>query len=513
MADTISLGYRVIMGLGDESAWGTEAVATQRVPLISTTLDGNPALLRSVTLEGRYAERPPDQGNIVTGGDLVEQLRYSLGNLLLKHTFGSLVSGVYTLGSRRGLGLTIAVDKQISVSTFTGGKIGQFVLASTLERVSATYTVQARQDNRASVLNTQAVLQALEDCNDNVLHRHLNWRVGTQAAALTSLNEVAVPSWTWTLARPIDQVFTNEGQSEIEAADNGFPTCTIAFPTARHISNQWKDWQDAFTPLQARAFFTDPASARRFEILFPSVYIQSDPVPVAGPGVLTDTITLHATEGLSCYTSTFISALASDNSLNIAASVAATNTLTLDTQPTAGDTDTIGGKLYTWDANGALVNTNGHIEIGATLGASQTNKRNAVNLTGTPGTGYAAAMTINPSVSLGAFVANVATLTAKTAGAAGNSIGTTETFTAVTNIFSSATLTGGSGDGSAFPLAFRTADARISGFATPGNNGNAVVVSWTANKLVLSGMTLADEAVGPTVAVDIRNPMVVMIET
>lgn len=42
----------------------------------------------------------------------------------------------------------------------------------------------------------------------------------------------------------------------------------------------------------------------------------------------------------------------------------------------------------------------------------------------------------------------------------------------------------------------------VSGFATAGNNGRAVVVSRTASKLIVSGLTLANEAAGQTVSLD-----------
>ncbi len=87
-----------------------------------------------------------------------------------------------------------------------------------------------------------------------------------------------------------------------------------------------------------------------------------------------------------------------------------------------------------------MTNVDGNIEIGGTLAISQQNLVNAVNLTGTPGTGYAAAMTQNQSAEAGDFVSNNSIIEAHSPGVAGNSIATTETFTAVTNIFDAATL-------------------------------------------------------------------------
>jgi hypothetical protein len=109
----------------------------------------------------------------------------------------------------------------------------------------------------------------------------------------------------------------------------------------------------------------------------------------------------------------------------------AQGTLTMDTQPTALDTHTIGTKVYTWQASGA--NADGELNIGADLAAAKVNFVAAVN--GTDGINDP-----HPDVSAAAFATDVCTITARRAGALGDLIATTETFTAVTNIFNATTL-------------------------------------------------------------------------
>jgi hypothetical protein len=122
----------------------------------------------------------------------------------------------------------------------------------------------------------------------------------------------------------------------------------------------------------------------------------------------------------------------------VGAAVAAQGTLTLDTNPTNGDTMYVGSKSYTFQST--LTNVDGNVKIGATLGDTKASLVAAFDLSGTGGVDYAATTTAHPTVDISAFAGNVATLTAKTAGAAGNSIATTETFTAGTNVFNGATL-------------------------------------------------------------------------
>ena len=109
--------------------------------------------------------------------------------------------------------------------------------------------------------------------------------------------------------------------------------------------------------------------------------------------------------------------------------------LTLDTKPTAGDTMTIGNKVYTWVAL-AGDDQDGEISVGADLAAAKVNMVAAIN-------GTAGFNTPHPQVSAAAFSSHACTITALVGGTAGNAIATTETYTAGTNVFASATLTSG----------------------------------------------------------------------
>ncbi len=118
--------------------------------------------------------------------------------------------------------------------------------------------------------------------------------------------------------------------------------------------------------------------------------------------------------------------------------VEAQGTLTIDTKPIAGDTMTVDAKVYTF--KDTITAADGDVFIGALLADSQANIVAAFNLTGVAGTDYGSGMTYHPTVSIAAFAADDAVLTAKTGGTAGNSIATTETFDEGTNVFDAATL-------------------------------------------------------------------------
>lgn len=109
--------------------------------------------------------------------------------------------------------------------------------------------------------------------------------------------------------------------------------------------------------------------------------------------------------------------------------------LTIDTQPTAGDTMTIGTKKYTFVAVGAD-DADGEISVGAGAAEAKTNIVAAIN--GTDGHN-----TPHPEVTAAAFNSNNCTITALVGGTDGNGIASTETYTANGNVFATAKLANG----------------------------------------------------------------------
>lgn len=153
----------------------------------------------------------------------------------------------------------------------------------------------------------------------------------------------------------------------------------------------------------------------------------------------------------------------------------ASQSLTVDTRPTAGDTMTIGTNLYIFVPIGTA-NEDGEISIGADLPGAKVNIVAAIN--GTDGYNVA-----HPLVTASNFSGNVCTITAKVGGTVGNSIATTETFTAGTNIFGGATLSGGANCSAANTGAELLAtinDNDTQGVAATANGNNVVLTADVA---------------------------------
>lgn len=161
---------------------------------------------------------------------------------------------------------------------------------------------------------------------------------------------------------------------------------------------------------------------------------------VAATGVLTLTGVVIDTETVTIGADVYefaADAAQSVTGANIAVDIEASatksqGTLTVDTQPTAADTMTIGAKVYTFTADGTAA-ADGDIDVGTDLADAKLNIVAAIN--GTDGIN-----TAHTSVSAAAFATNDCVITALIGGVAGDSIATTETFTAVSNVFDAATL-------------------------------------------------------------------------
>ncbi len=152
---------------------------------------------------------------------------------------------------------------------------------------------------------------------------------------------------------------------------------------------------------------------------------------------------------------------------------AATGTLTVDVQPTAADTFTIGEKTYKFVAVGAA-KEDGDVSVGADLDGAQAAIVAAVK--GTDGINKP-----HPLVTISAFVTDVATVTALIGGTAGNAVATTETFTAGTNVFSGAVLASGANSSAANAITAFVAAVTNKGTQMVGATGTSSAVTITAN--------------------------------
>jgi hypothetical protein len=159
--------------------------------------------------------------------------------------------------------------------------------------------------------------------------------------------------------------------------------------------------------------------------------------------------------------------------------------LTIDTNPIAGDTMTIDGKVFTF----VPINTataDGEIDIAVALATTQTNIVAAIMGTDVYNEPHESVKTT------AGFIANVLTITAIYGGAAGNSLAVSQTLTAASNIFSAATLGGGGSciaSNAVIALALAVTTSDTEGVGAVDSDGDTVL--FTADVAGVAGNAIA----------------------
>lgn len=165
--------------------------------------------------------------------------------------------------------------------------------------------------------------------------------------------------------------------------------------------------------------------------------------------------------------------------------IAAQGTLSMATKPTPGDTVTLGTTVYTFVPDGTA-NAAGEIDVGADAAEAQVNFVAAVN--GSDGWNDP-----HPLVEAGNFAADDCVITALTPGTAGNTIASTETFTALGNVFDAVAL--GTTTAGVDPTAGEGSDALILAINTSATE-DVAAIDIGANEVLI----VADEAGAVTLA-------------
>lgn len=176
--------------------------------------------------------------------------------------------------------------------------------------------------------------------------------------------------------------------------------------------------------------------------------------------------------------------------------VKARGTLSIALQPVAGETITLGTKVYTWVPLGTA-NADGEVDIGANVGAARLNIVAAIN-------GVDAHNDPHPLVAAAAFIVADSIIEALAGGTVGNAIVSTETMGGAGNAFDAVTLgTTRAGvncvqnDAAvAAALAIGTGVENVSGVVAPAGTVTvaALVAGIAANGMVLNAAGVANGA-------------------
>jgi len=179
----------------------------------------------------------------------------------------------------------------------------------------------------------------------------------------------------------------------------------------------------------------------------------------------------------------------------------ATDNLVVDTNPTPGNTMTIGTKTFTFVPNGTA-NADGEIDIEASLAETQANI--IVAIKGTDGHNEPHEL-VTCGAAFGELDDTLA-ITALVGGSAGNAIDTTETFTEETNAFSADKLATGADCSAADAVTALVAaiiDSDTQGVGAVDGDGNTVVLTADVGGVITNAIEIAEDMANGTFGEDV----------
>jgi hypothetical protein len=316
-----SIGYKTRIALGEEVPYGTPALTTQVLPSTSESLNDVYAEIPDDSLQGSPVQGTPEKGNFSASGDVTVPMRYMNEFVLLKHFLGLFNAGRYDLiDSTQGTGLTVSIDKQVlGVWDYYGSKITQIVWTSNADGVALQSSLIPGGLNLNSTLNTHDHLVSLVQDEKRLLHHHLRLWVGTQDHALTVADDLCVSELTLTMARPMEEQYTNCSTNPLEPIESSFLTFRLSLSFPRFTTNEEQiiNWRQDYTRLQADLLYTHPVTGQTKRLVFPNLVFTTAQAPTTGPGARALTAEAAISRGDDITTSAQVTIAATDNSLTL----------------------------------------------------------------------------------------------------------------------------------------------------------------------------------------------------
>jgi hypothetical protein len=287
-------GFQGVAGIVKEVTLGTVVAVTTKLPLISESLSDQFAHIQNAALTGSATRGRAIQGARSAGGQLVCYWNYDVRQPLLEQFFGTWTDGdpdedYYTMDATiDGKGLTIAIEKTVSVHEFAGVKVGAFTLSgSPSDGVRWTADVFAQSRSLTSVTNTTAVLAALAEAGDPMQFHDLTLRIGDQANDLASGDDVEMENFSLAIGRNMIQKQVNS-TTLLEARENGFQDGTLTVQLPLYDSDQFLTWHASHTPLQASLIATFGTFTKYVNL--PNILVTSANPVLSGPELVGYTV-------------------------------------------------------------------------------------------------------------------------------------------------------------------------------------------------------------------------------
>ena len=285
----IAHGFLSIMGVGSESTLGTAVAATQKVCYLDESLQETINEILDNSLCGTAARKIGQPGTKIIEGGFSYPWRANLGDLVLQRFFGQRLIDTPSVGTNTyvldpsidGDGLTVAIDKQVSVFEFAGYKSSSLTITGTpADGIVIEVDGFAVSLSLTSVLNTSVSLAALADGGFQLLLQDATIRIADLADALQASDALQVSEFAIELNRNLEAVEVNS-RNRTEALENNFRESTFTFTIPQYQSNFFVTAHRNHTALQADISIVN--GARTKLIKMPKLIVTEYSNPIGGP--------------------------------------------------------------------------------------------------------------------------------------------------------------------------------------------------------------------------------------
>jgi hypothetical protein len=294
-------GFEGILGVRKEGAYGTPLAVNEAIPFVSESFGNEIEKHADDVLRGKAGAGSSRAGNKtfpftipckLTYEDLDLLIAIAMGSAGTPATSGSLYSNTYSLDEDLDYSFVAAVYKGVSVWEFAGCKIDTMKISGEANKpLDIEFGGAANDLDLASAINTAGVLTALdtEDAAAKIMFSDLEFKIAAQDDALSGESEKGIGSFELNLMNnlALDQ-FDNQALTILEPERNGKREVKFMFRVPRYEADTYLTWRDADTALHAYLKFS--AGNYVFDIHLPKITVDKVSAPIAGPGLIEQTI-------------------------------------------------------------------------------------------------------------------------------------------------------------------------------------------------------------------------------
>jgi hypothetical protein len=322
------IGFKGIAGVIEQAAWGTADEVTNKIPLISESIEVQPQLVDHDYLDEFASGKKQDGVLYPPAGSLETYVPFTVKNSvsgkfvsidpLLLLALGSNTYHAETINYNRIVPLddlnvfgTLAINKGLhsdKVNELIGMMINSMSISGNAgEAIKASFEVQGQELVKDAVgVNTPTILSALPtDLANLLLFSDLTFRLGNQVDALDSGDNLGISAFTISVnnnltsaeqSSPDNTASHTSPTKPIQPIRNGFREVTLDITIPRYVAETLWTAKNADTLYQAEFLFSRVVGVKTylFNIFLPNLHIQTTEDAMSGAGALQQTVSFKA---------------------------------------------------------------------------------------------------------------------------------------------------------------------------------------------------------------------------